>query len=137
MGKKIETTAFPEFYFETHFKLEGKKDNLPPSFSIITAYATTGEKWTDKENLEADVRLASELTEAGVPHWRMTGYSPATGHSEPGWATPLSAEEACEIGRRYFQHAVFIVTDGILSVMLCENGDHKIMGPMAERLEAC
>ena len=125
---------FPVEYFKTYFELEGTLDELPASYSIITAFATTGQKWTDKENQDADSCLKSELEDAGLDNWRITGYSPATGHAEPGWATTLSVNEACELGRRYHQHAVFIVQDGMLSVMLCDGGKQKTVGEISKRL---
>ena len=51
-------------YLETHFKRNGENDpafdeleNLPSEFAIITAYATTGEHWSDARNNEADKQL--------------------------------------------------------------------------------
>jgi len=107
---------------------------LPASFSIITAFATTGEKWSDLENATANARLKAELERKGVPHWGMTGYSPRTSHAEEGWATTLSAEDACDWGNRYNQHAVYIVSDGVLRVVLCSSGRGEIVGKMVERL---
>ena len=132
-----KTQDFPVFYFETCFKLKGDIDALPASYAIITAFATTGETWTEKENRDADAQLAADLDTAQVAKWRMTGYSPTTGHAEPGWATPLSAQAACELGTRYRQHAIYLVDEGILRVMLCDGGQQAVVGRMGERLQVC
>jgi len=57
--------------------------------------------------------------------------------AEPGWATPLSAQAACELGTRYRQHAIYLVDEGILRVMLCDGGQQAKVGQMAERLQVC
>ena len=52
-------------YFDTHFKLDLPLTELPESFAIITAYATTGETWTAEENQVASERLRTELAGGG------------------------------------------------------------------------
>jgi len=44
-------------YFDTRFKLDLPLTELPESFAIITAHATTGETWTAEENQVASERL--------------------------------------------------------------------------------
>jgi len=129
-----DSHGFHADYFETCFELEGKMEDLPSSYSIITAYATTGEKWTDEENREADVRLATELDKVGASKWRITGYSPSSGHAEPGWAIELPHEKANALGKNYRQHAIYFVEKGALNVMLCEDSILAKVGVMTERL---
>jgi hypothetical protein len=66
---------------------------------------TTGEEWTLRENEAADRRLEEELRASG--HWikRLTGYSPVSGHAEPGWAVTLALDAACDLGLRFKQDA--------------------------------
>jgi hypothetical protein len=52
-------------YFDTRFKLDLPLTELPESFAIITAYATTGETWTAEENQVASERLRTELAGGG------------------------------------------------------------------------
>jgi hypothetical protein len=129
-----EHLGVPPDYFDTCFELEGEIDALPSSYTVITAYATTGESWTDKKNAAADKRLQAELSTLGVLTWRMTGYSPVTCHAELGWATTLSLDEAIEIGKRYLQHAIYEVDKGTLFVVLCEDKRKVQIGEMSERL---
>ncbi|MDA7514415.1 DUF3293 domain-containing protein [bacterium] len=124
----------PEYYFETCFKLEGEPSSLPLNYGIITAYATTGEKWTAAENLKADAQLKEALSAQKLKLWRITGYSPKTGHAEAGWAVELPLTEAIEIGKHYLQHAIYYVRAGQLTVHLCDNEAMAEVGPMKARL---
>jgi type I restriction system adenine methylase HsdM len=129
-----ENRGFPLEYFETCFELEGDPADLPASYGIVTAYATTGETWTDAQNVEADTLLAAALDRKGIAKWRITGYSPRTGHAEPGWAIPVDPEELVALGKEYLQHAVYHVKDGFLSVRLCESDHKATIGAIAERM---
>src|SRR2546426_710763 len=87
-------------YFETHFRRSESWTDWPDEFAIITAFATTGAKWTPSQNEAADKMLESELRATGKWLQRLTGFSPTTGHAEPGWAVQLAWGLACDIGRR-------------------------------------
>ena len=69
-----------------------------------------GETWTAEENETADRALADDLARSGKWHQRITGYSPTTGHAEPGWAVEMNLPEACELGLRYLQDAIYYVS---------------------------
>jgi len=106
-------------YFETHFLAEMSPTDWPAEFAIITAFATTGANWTPSQNEAADKMLESELRAAGKWLQRLTGFSPTTGHAEPGWAVDLSLAAALELGCRYKQDAIFFVINDALHVTLC------------------
>ena len=110
----------PSEYFETHFRCDDPAGDWPAEFVIITAYATTGEDWPEEKNREADKRLEADLRRQGLWVRRVTGYSPATGHAEPGWATNLPLAEACDVGRDYLQDAIYHITGDVLSVTRCD-----------------
>lgn len=131
---KNERRGIPAAYFDTCFELEGAIDDLPSSYTVITAFATTGENWSDQKNAEADESLRAALSNVGLQIWRITGYSPTTDHAEPGWAIDLPLNDAIEIGRRYLQHAIYRVEKGTLFVVLCEDKRQVRIGEMAERL---
>jgi hypothetical protein len=124
-----------EAYAETHFRIAEHVDEWPQEFAIITAYATTGETWSDAENEAADRALYAELCQHSQMVKRMTGYSPSTGHAEPGWAVALSFDTACEIGLRYRQDAIYFVSQDVLSVSYCDarRGLSEI-GPFSPRV---
>lgn len=53
-------------YLETNFNATGPRGALRGEFAIITAYATTGEKWNDEQNDAADRLLESTLAQCGA-----------------------------------------------------------------------
>ncbi len=121
-------------YYETRFNAEEPIDDWPAEFAIITAYATTGEQWTDEQNLAADenLRLLLEGASVAIPKvWcrRLTGYSPTTGHAEPGWAAALDFATACKVGENFRQDAIYFVSNGWLSVTHCKDG-HRELAPV-------
>ena len=107
-------------YFETLFSVDGVPD-WPAAFAIITAHATTGEVWSAEDNRDADARLLNALHQRGCWHCRITGYSPRTGHAEPGWAVALGFEEACDLGQQFRQDAIYYVQGDDLFVSHCDS----------------
>lgn len=108
-------------YFDTRFRLGLPLPELPEEFAIITAYATTGEAWTAEENQAANEALSAELAGGGHLLGTITGYSPVTQHAEPGFVAALSFEEACKIGFRFKQDAIYFVSSGTLFVSHCDH----------------
>ena len=124
----------PAFYKDTHFTAAEWPDT-PNHFAIITAYATTGEEWTDKENKVADRRLKSTLHPKSDWLTRITGYSPTSGHSEPGWAAAIDFEQACNIGKHFKQDAIYYVKKDRLYVSYCDARRALVpVGKFSERL---
>lgn len=122
-------------YFKTHFRTPTPVTNWPAEFAIVSAYATTGEKWRDDANREADQRLEQELIQRGDWFVRITGYSPKTGHAEPSWAINMQFGEACDLGLRYKQDAIYYVKDDALSVSYCNERRELIsVGDFRSRL---
>ena len=123
-------------YFETRFRTDGTIVRWPAEFVIITAYATTGESWTAERNDSSGRALESELVSREVWFERLTGYSPSTGHAEPGWAAELPLDEARELGIRYRQDAIYHVIDDRLSVTHCDVGRELVfVGSFHDRLD--
>jgi hypothetical protein len=110
----------PPFYYQTRFKPDALPTPLPGTFAIITAYATTGETWTDSENEAANTALRAELEMSDRLLGSLTGYSPVTGHAEPGFAASLPFEAACDLGLKFKQDAIYYVDTGILHVSYCD-----------------
>ena len=120
-------------YLETRFKRDLENDSkfdmfeiLPDEFAIITAYATTGEQWEDVKNHEADEQLKAYLQVRFSCVKRITGYSPATGHSEPGWLVNCSFDEGCDIGLLFKQDAIYWGEDGNFYVSYCGQQRSKV-----------
>lgn len=122
-------------YFETHFNPAGYEGPWPRQFAIITGYSTTGEEWTSEANTKADLELHAALLRRGVWIQRITGYSPRTGHAEPGWAVELSFSDACDLGHQFRQDALYFVRDDQLFVSHCDSRrEEMLVGSFRERL---
>jgi hypothetical protein len=127
--------AIHSAYFRTYFREEAPISDWPVEFAIITAYATTGETWTVEENEMADRALEGELRKTGRWMRRLTGYSPTTGHAEAGWAVEMPWDEACDVGLRFKQDAIYTVNGDELSVTLCDHRrDLVLVGAFRERV---
>jgi hypothetical protein len=124
---QVSVDSINPVYFETHFKRQKSWEDWPHKFAIITAYATTGEAWTDSENEAADKKLEAELRQQGSWLQRLTGYSPVTGHAEPGWAVDLSFEAACDLGGRFRQDALYYVVGDVLYVSFCDQRRAQVL----------
>ena len=123
-------------YFEVRFRQDGTDGGWPDEFAVITAYATTGEAWSDERNRAADRELGEYLSSLSRFVRRLTGYSPKTGHAEPGWAVDVPLHEACEIGVRFEQDAVYFVRAGELFVTHCDARRRlERVGAFRERLD--
>ena len=100
------------------------------------AYAPTGQRWSDAENAAADQKLSAEIEALGAWRLRITGYSPDTGHAEPGWAVELPIEKGRGIGRQFKQDAIFVIRADALGYVRCE-ADGKVawFGAFRERVD--
>ena len=123
-------------YFKTRFRTTENQVHFPEVFVIITAYPNTGETWEPSIIEEADQKLEEELKFRKAWIIRIVGYSPETGHAEPGWGTTMPIEEACEIGLRYRQDAIFHVKNDLLSVTYCDESRELVnIGSFEARLD--
>ncbi len=132
-----ERGAIEAIYRETRFRLERPWHPWPGAFAIISAYATTGEVWPAERNRAQDAALERCLRERGLEPHRITGYSPRTGHAEPGWGVALPLEAARQLGRDFHQHAIYYVDDqDELWIVECEAGRPPVaIGRFAPRCD--
>ena len=122
-------------YFTIAFRTAVPLREWPDVFVIISAYATTGETWSEERNLDADHRLNAELLRCGYSPIRITGYSPDTGHTEPSWAVEMPLDEALDLGRAFLQDAIFVVRQDELLVSRCSHPSELIpVGRYRERI---
>ena len=123
-------------YLKTRFRTTENQVHFPEEFVIITAYPTTGETWDPSKIEEADQKLEEELKFRKTWIIRIEGYSPETGHAEQGWGTTMPIEDACEIGLRYRQDAIFHVKNDLLSVTYCDERRELVnIGSFEARLD--
>jgi hypothetical protein len=123
-------------YFEVRFR-GPRPPQWPTSFAIVTAYQTTGESWPASRNEAENAALARHL--AGGPGriiGPLTGYSPASGHAEPGFAVELPLQEACRVGSRFRQDAIYWVEGDELYVTSCARPELVPVGRFSSRLDA-
>ena len=124
-------------YFEALFDPHGFAGKWPMQFAIITAWATTGSNRPFWENEAADRQLKQEISRRDFWHQRVTGYSPETGHAEPGWAVELSFSDACDLGRMFLQDAIYFVNEDRLYVSHCDHRREPVfVGGFRRRLRA-
>ena len=133
----VSDGALHPAYFGTRFRREGEDaPEWPEEFVIITAYATTGERWSDDKNTAADAALYEEVVSRELWCERLTGYDPESGHAEPGYAVVLPLDEARELGRTFRPDAIFHVLGDALSVTRCEGRSSLVpVGRFRERLD--
>ena len=123
-------------YFEPRFRTERPVADWPERFVILTAHATTGEVWTAERCARADAALERRL--AGRTGWleRVTGYSPVSGHAEPGWGADLDPATGCALGRDFLQDALYLVDHGVLFVCHCDRPAERVrVAPFFDRLD--
>jgi hypothetical protein len=132
----MKDTGLHPSYSKVRFRGPWPDRIHPDEFAIITAYATTGETWPDERNRAADLELESELRRTGCWMRRITGYDPATGHAEPGWAVGIGFQEALDPGRRFKQDAIFWISANRVRVAKC-GSDLQSDGcsPFSDRFE--
>ncbi|KAA5539011.1 DUF3293 domain-containing protein [Roseiconus nitratireducens] len=124
-------------YFETLFASDSDWCDVPSSFAIITAHATTGQSWPADKNERADAALEQKLRERETWVRRLTGFSPTTSHAEPGWAVAVEFETACDIGQAFEQDAIYFVRDDQLFVSHCDHRRSLIsVGDFRSRLRS-
>ena len=122
-------------YFETRFRVETPPRAWPFEFVILSAHATTGERWSDRRNARAHRALLDELAGLGVWTLELIGFSPTADHAEPSVAAVVDLDVACEIGRRYRQDAIYHVRGDVLAVTHCDERRALVpVGSFAARL---
>jgi len=104
-------------YYLTKFDIHDFQGEWPQAFAIITAFQTTGETWSAEKNESQNAMLHRELSERGFWNQKVTGFLGS--HAEPSWAVEMSFEEACRLGVKYHQDAIFYIENGELFVASC------------------
>jgi hypothetical protein len=132
---RSENQGFLREYFETRFRTDGSVSSWPVSFVIITAWQTTGSRWLMSVNQQSDRRMLDWLRGSGRWLIRLTGYSPVTGHAEPGWAVDLPLRVGLRLGQEFRQDAVYWVQLDELSIVRCASPwRQQRVGAFRERL---
>jgi hypothetical protein len=123
-------------YFETRFRLESALGQIAGAFVIVSAFATTGETWSEERNRTADESLRRRLIQMRKRHRRIVGYSPKTMHAEPSWLIEVDESAGLAIGAEFCQDAIYVVTADDLWVVLCADPTvREQVGSFRDRLD--
>ncbi len=125
-----------DVYRETRFRQDQAPEGWPERFVIITAWPPMGASWSEARIAAAEVHLSGSLADMDCWMHRLTGYSPKTGHAEPGWAVDIGPTHGVEVGRQFLQDAIFLVEDDLLWVVDCDDeAAMTCIGRFRERLD--
>lgn len=90
---------------------------LGDRFAVITACNPEGRMVSAAENTRRMSLLDDRVRTLGAVGFRADGRSPDGSHREPGWAIPVSRDEAIRLGREFEQLAVFWFDSGAFWLM--------------------
>lgn len=107
-----------QHYQNTHFLLTQPLSN-DFSFAIVTAHNPFGSMLTPSQNRLLDRELQSKILQYQRPYRSVIGAAPDLSHMEKSWAVFIDKEQALELGRAFRQHAIYYVSDGLLSLVAC------------------
>ncbi|MGB0421115.1 MAG: DUF3293 domain-containing protein [Limisphaerales bacterium] len=126
--------AIKPAYYLACFHCEAPLEDLPRVFGIVTACNPFGRILSSDENRQRDRDLEQQLISMGHPFFRISGGSRDGKHLEPGFGLwTLDAKALRELGQDWEQDAVFWITDGIVSMIACQEGSFHEVGSLAER----
>ena len=96
---------------------------------VVTAWNPDSMRVADDINAARHRLLALELATSGRTWWPATGRDLADGHFEEGAAVPcLDEDEACALGSRHGQAAVYVWTPGAWEVLACDRSRRVTLG---------
>jgi len=97
--------------------------------AVITAHNPGGQPADEQTNAAAQRDLAAELDRRGLEWWRAEGADPSWTHVEESVAVPgLGLPEAIELGARFGQEAIVLLTPTSLTVGDCTTGKIAMTG---------
>lgn len=108
-------------FFDTVFHGPAPEGGWPEVFVVVTACNPRDEATDEESNLAANVKLAEVLRREGRRFGPMTGASPDGAHREPGFWADAGLRLGLALGKRFGQVAVFLVENGVVSVVPCDN----------------
>lgn len=114
-----------------------EKDDIPDSFSIVTAYNPDGLTVSDDLNAKADQALKQAIDEAGFCAFRVTGGNFDFSHAEQGWGISCDQVEARALSARFGQLAFFEIRDRQVFLLPTDPsaGDEEDLGDWNIRVE--
>jgi hypothetical protein len=97
--------------------------------AVMTAHNPGGITVEPAANARAQALLESEVTSRGHLWWPSAGADPSWTHVEDGVAIPgISEAEALELGAKFGQEAIFVLTPASRRVIDCVTGRRTVTG---------
>ncbi|QIV96054.1 uncharacterized protein DUF3293 [Allofrancisella inopinata] len=122
------TENMPDWYFNTKFELPVVPEYYPPKFAIITAFNPMNQELNLKKNLSRNKVLEIELRQSYDWVYQINGFDEKTGHKEDGFMfEAISIDEACNLGLKYFQDAIYYIENLKMYVVKCAIGQRKVI----------
>jgi hypothetical protein len=91
---------------------------------VLTAHNPNGTERAPALNQADQVKFERDLAALGLTFWPATGRSRDGSWSEPGFAVAgLDRAQACDLGSRYGQLAIYELTAGDVYVVRCADGE--------------
>lgn len=117
----------PHWYFSTLFEIPVKPRNYPSQFAIITAYNPLNRQLSLKENIANNKILEKELRDKYKWIYQINGFDKDTDHKENGFMFDVeSFDQACDLGEKYSQDAIYFVKDDMLFVSKCNKKNRQL-----------
>jgi hypothetical protein len=97
--------------------------------AVLTAHNPGGVVADPAANARAQALLEGEIDSRGLPWWPAAGADPSWAHVEDGVAIPgISEAQALELGARFGQEAIFMLTAASRRVIDCATGRRSVTG---------
>ncbi|WP_395166705.1 DUF3293 domain-containing protein [Francisella salimarina] len=116
-----------EWYFTTKFEVPILPSRYPNQFAIITAYNPFNQLLEDQENLARNQILRNQLEKSYSWVYAINGFDKSSKHKENGFMFDAkSLDDACNLGEKFSQDAIYYVINDTLYVSKCEKSKRKL-----------
>ncbi|MED7818455.1 MULTISPECIES: DUF3293 domain-containing protein [unclassified Francisella] len=128
MSDILDQNGLLKWYFQTKFEIPIKPEQYPNQFAIITAYNPKNQLLSDYQNNVRNKILEEELKHKYDWVYKINGFDETTDHKENGFMFNCNTlYEACKLGEKYSQDAIYYVSDNILFVSKCSPKERKLV----------
>ncbi len=128
MSDTLDQNNLLKWYFQTKFEVPIKPKKYPQQFAIITAYNPMNQLLSDYQNNVRNKILEEELKQKYDWVYQINGFDETTDHKEKGFMFDCSSlYEACKLGEKYSQDAIYYILDDTLYVSKCARNQRKLV----------
>jgi len=108
---------------DVYFDIEITEEELPTSFSILTAYNPLGKVFNDEENQIANQALGESIRKLPVSAFNVLISTLDKGLNEPAFASMARLHTLYELANNSNQAALYMVDGNDLSLVSCADGE--------------